>query len=81
MQICSFDTIFATSLKQVHSDHVKADTARHNTDCVSDESRSSSCVSHVAADNEKIVSQEPSCARKVECPSFELEGPSFDLGF
>lgn len=44
-------------------------------------SRSSSCVSHVAADNEKIVSQEPSCARKVERPSFELEGPSFDLGF
>ncbi|KAL6182842.1 hypothetical protein ACLB2K_044254 [Fragaria x ananassa] len=75
------DAIMMDISEGVHSDHVKADTARHNTDCVSDESRSGSCVSHVAADNEKIVSQEPSCARKVERPSFELEGPSFDLGF
>ncbi|XP_062027286.1 uncharacterized protein LOC133743382 isoform X1 [Rosa rugosa] len=66
---------------QLHSDHVEADTARHNRECASDESRSSSCFSHDAADDEKIVSQEPSCARNQENPSFELEFPSFDLGF
>ncbi|XP_050376104.1 uncharacterized protein LOC126793584 [Argentina anserina] len=67
---------------KLHSHHVKADTTQHTTEFVCDDSRSSSCVSHVTADDEKIVSQEPTtCARKLDCPSFELEGPSFDLGF
>lgn len=69
---CSFDYIvFATCFEQLHSEHAEADTLQYDGACASDESRLS-CVSHDAADDEKIVSQEATCARELECPNFDL---------
>ncbi|KAK9926354.1 hypothetical protein M0R45_023590 [Rubus argutus] len=56
---------------QLHSEHAEADTLQYDGGCASDDSRSS-CVSHDAADDEKIASQEPTCARELECPNFDL---------